>query len=176
MSATLLSSPCKRTTGRPSPPPRRSLHALCKECDGFVLPLTAGNTGFNPRTPCGVRRSPNRRPESRSLFQSTHSLRSATNNVAAAARMLWFQSTHSLRSATFPERAEVRRVPGFNPRTPCGVRRKLWLSMPLNPRFQSTHSLRSATRTRRRRREKGKFQSTHSLRSATCGCAGSVCF
>lgn len=55
MSATLLPSPCKRTTGRPSPPPRRPLHALCKECDGRKPANNNHHSGFNPRTPCRVR-------------------------------------------------------------------------------------------------------------------------
>ena len=57
------------------------------------------------------------------LFQSTHSLRSATRGRKNSFLPCWFQSTHSLRSAT-------------------GCKRKRFsLSS-----FQSTHSLRSATR------------------------------
>ena len=168
MSATLLSSPCKRTTGRPSPPPRRSLHALCKECDGFVLPLTAGNTGFNPRTPCGVRRLFPLPWLPRKSFQSTHSLRSATSQRgiillphlvsihALLAECDWRMNLHSSSLPRFNPRTPcgVRPMfpetpctsrPGFNPRTPCGVR-PWWMKLPPKPwRFQSTHSLRSAT-------------------------------
>nr|DAY99799.1 MAG TPA: hypothetical protein [Caudoviricetes sp.] len=36
------------------------------------------------------------------MFQSTHSLRSATSGSSACPVVHWFQSTHSLRSATFP--------------------------------------------------------------------------
>ena len=79
-----------------------------------------------------------------------------------------FQSTHSLRSATSSSVVISDITNGFNPRTPCGVRPVVsatiatqggvsihallaecdfWgLSNPLPPRsFQSTHSLRSAT-------------------------------
>ena len=122
MSATLLSSPCKRTTGRPSPPPRRSLHALCKECDGFVLPLTAGNTGFNPRTPCGVRPSNGCRPAFTRLFQSTHSLRSATSQRGIIL-LPHLVSIHALLAECDCSDIYVCVIQhGFNPRTPCGVR------------------------------------------------------
>ena len=81
--------------------------------------------GFNPRTPCGVRRgrvSAGRaifqvsihallaecdiimkgRACMPTLFQSTHSLRSATPGSLLYIYSVGFQSTHSLRSATAP--------------------------------------------------------------------------
>ena len=78
-----------------------SIHALLAECD-HIPPLSIP-------------------PEK--LFQSTHSLRSATGNISRCASLLW----------------------GFNPRTPCGVRPII--AHPIKPAqvFQSTHSLRSAT-------------------------------
>ena len=81
--------------------------------------------GFNPRTPCGVRRPFNTYAEKYVPFQSTHSLRSATGFLLPFNILTMFQSTHSLRSAT------TGREPG-----------------PLSEKFQSTHSLRSATRAR----------------------------
>ena len=101
-----------------------------------------------------------------------------------------FQSTHSLRSATSGWLRWGLSLHGFNPRTPCGVRR---LSVNLNVvciMFQSTHSLRSATKDSfslaiskkvsihallaecdsvrlQNRKANERFQSTHSLRSAT---------
>ncbi len=103
---------------------------------------------------------------------------------------LVFQSTHSLRSATEKPGQRIRAAPGFNPRTPCGVRLLNAGFVPLKALFQSTHSLRSATvlvaqaadgiagfnpRTPCGVRQVRKdpelelvaFQSTHSLRSAT---------
>ena len=125
-------------------------------------------TGFNPRTPCGVRQDGSPNTAHTTKFQSTHSLRSATEvfdklkSVALVsihallaecdltpcqkARIgYWFQSTHSLRSATGSFQGSRPSREGFNPRTPCGVR-----PMPPPPKtppskFQSTHSLRSAT-------------------------------
>ena len=77
-----------------------SIHALLAECDLNVplLPLTI--SGFNPRTPCGVRQNRPRLPTRTEKFQSTHSLRSATLNPVS----------HSIKGFR------------FNPRTPCGVR------------------------------------------------------
>ena len=77
---------------------------------------------FNPRTPCGVRPCPHRSTPSGALFQSTHSLRSATLHPTGPSWQRTFQSTHSLRSATIAI-------------TVCTS----------NHLFQSTHSLRSAT-------------------------------
>ena len=81
------------------------------------------------------------------LFQSTHSLRSATLEGMNCKSSLRFQSTHSLRSATDSALLKVAGGPRFNPRTPCGVRRQYAATWARNNAFQSTHSLRSATRT-----------------------------
>ena len=125
-----------------------SIHALLAECDGMPNLLIRrfewfqsthslrSATGlsnllrwrasrFNPRTPCGVRRT---------LAGSAH-----TDS--------WFQSTHSLRSATGTSRQYSYVRSGFNPRTPCGVRRGPGAGPATSARFQSTHSLRSATST-----------------------------
>ncbi len=82
---------------------------------------------FNPRTPCGVRLKKRYALRTVRRFQSTHSLRSATNPPARAKRpmgvsihallaecdqvhhagvccVVMFQSTHSLRSATHDRR------------------------------------------------------------------------
>lgn len=74
MSATLLPSPCKRTTGRPSLPHRRPLHTLRKECDGRKTANNNHHSGFNPRTPCGVRRCSCSGLFLNRLFQSTQAI------------------------------------------------------------------------------------------------------
>ena len=102
------------------------------------------------------------------MFQSTHSLRSATSGLMRSfykgavsihallaecdqwalfflCSLLTFQSTHSLRSATYMPRFRQLPVGCFNPRTPCGVRLSIHASIIKPLRFQSTHSLRSAT-------------------------------
>ena len=55
-----------------------SIHALLAECDTTSRKLEVYEDGFNPRTPCGVRHRTMRRSNPLTLFQSTHSLRSAT--------------------------------------------------------------------------------------------------
>ena len=80
------------------------------------------------------------------MFQSTHSLRSATyEDLLGDYHEMLFQSTHSLRSATLSVRGSRGEVPGFNPRTPCGVRPQVATAFISYLPFQSTHSLRSAT-------------------------------
>ena len=57
-----------------------------------------------------------------------------------------FQSTHSLRSATNMQPDGPPQSLSFNPRTPCGVRQTKTTKRKETIMFQSTHSLRSATR------------------------------
>ena len=78
---------------------------------------------FNPRTPCGVRRIVTDAFGPVAVFQSTHSLRSATMKTCWAGTMKCC----------------------FNPRTPCGVRHRDKWELFSPAEFQSTHSLRSAT-------------------------------
>ena len=56
-----------------------SIHALLAECDLFCGQSCAVSDGFNPRTPCGVRQGIKTMSNQINLFQSTHSLRSATD-------------------------------------------------------------------------------------------------
>ena len=147
-----------------------SIHALLAECD-ILLHIRLGwpLQSFNPRTPCGVRLFLFPCTRTPTQFQSTHSLRSATQKNARLGQLeqvsihallaecdtetgewscsqLRFQSTHSLRSATEMDRRLYDKVAvsihallaecdprivvdddcpdSFNPRTPCGVRRK----------------------------------------------------
>ena len=102
---------------------RVSIHALLAECDSVLTAPLNSTKCFNPRTPCGVR-------PYRSFALSDPEM---------------FQSTHSLRSATFPAGLGELHPRCFNPRTPCGVRHFATSKRPVSIRFQSTHSLRSAT-------------------------------
>ncbi len=78
-----------------------SIHALHTECDqnGAFISIQSG--GFNPRTPYGVRRAGATDRIVAYVFQSTHSIRSATKARQSLWPCLSFQSTHSIRSATF---------------------------------------------------------------------------
>ncbi len=61
-----------------------SIHALLAECDLLVSYLLLSELCFNPRTPCGVRRSSKSIFSNPGEFQSTHSLRSATETSQKA--------------------------------------------------------------------------------------------
>ena len=78
-------------------------------------------------------------------FQSTHPLRGATHSIAYLYECLEFQSTHPLRGATNVHYLYQFADIYFNPRTPCGVRRKRSKDMNAAVAFQSTHPLRGAT-------------------------------
>ena len=122
-----------------------SIHALLAECDLTPAEAEIYGAGFNPRTPCGVRRIHIASTRAHAMFQSTHSLRSATGSKASliircrvSIHALLAECDHRILSYRFL-------FPGFNPRTPCGVRRGQPHNNKLKERFQSTHSLRSAT-------------------------------
>ena len=145
-----------------------SIHALLAECDTF-----RGGPGFrfprfNPRTPCGVRPSSDTLPGESTTFQSTHSLRSATDSLEIKDEA-YPVSIHALLAECdfFFRRKRASDRSGFNPRTPCGVRRNPPVKLPGHGKFQSTHSLRSATCEPGTAETLEEFQSTHSLRSAT---------
>ena len=57
---------------------RVSIHALLVECDCSHALAIPECTGFNPRTPCGVRQYDVHHIDGNPMFQSTHSLWSAT--------------------------------------------------------------------------------------------------
>ena len=145
-----------------------SIHALLAECDvnHGIPPLIRRR--FNPRTPCGVRRGVQVFRIAFVRFQSTHSLRSATIPGTGCGRS-WPVSIHALLAECDASYLRWRQLgPGFNPRTPCGVRPRLARTTATDKRFQSTHSLRSATPCSIPCLTSWmSFQSTHSLRSAT---------
>ena len=131
--------------GTDDPNPTVSIHALLAECDLRILQGDFHHVRFNPRTPCGVRRHGTFCPPLTTLFQSTHSLRSATieRNKTMS---IYDVSIHALLAECDMMRVRQRSdVFGFNPRTPCGVRHTGREPGPLSEKFQSTHSLRSAT-------------------------------
>ena len=163
-------TPCgvrRRSTGHPRPPGRFqsthlvwgatastgstwpakwiSIHAPRVGCDQSRSGCYCPRRYFNPRTPCGVRRS------SKSLwlaiveFQSTHPVWGATVTPEAH-RPPGSISIHAPRVGCDAAKPPWRSgADYFNPRTPCGVRQ---LSPLLNKhlrRFQSTHPVWGAT-------------------------------
>ncbi len=144
-----------------------SIHALrvgcdfAQHCGGFV------GQGFNPRTPCGVRLLNNVWIVLDNEFQSTHSVWGATLGVCGT-HLRCGVSIHALRVGCDPWVAEITPLStvsihalrvgcdkkdenhyfrgfGFNPRTPCGVRRLLNCQGQKDYWFQSTHSVWGAT-------------------------------
>ena len=140
-----LLAECDAASSRPGCYYGVSIHALLAECDlistlHFTFPRC-----FNPRTPCGVRPRLRPLPKRKRRFQSTHSLRSATV-VGRNADARQVVSIHALLAECDHIYGPVTQdQTGFNPRTPCGVRRCCTSKKQKFMKFQSTHSLRSAT-------------------------------
>ena len=147
---------------------RVSIHALLAECDEDDAPAPQDHEGFNPRTPCGVRLRCISSGLNSYLFQSTHSLRSATEEMIAPNSCSPVSIHALLAECDLPRLKPDPRTTCFNPRTPCGVRQldgtyKVRQDLCFNPR---TPCGVRPLQARWRRLEK-LFQSTHSLRSAT---------
>ena len=109
--------------------------------------VTASRSNFNPRTPCGVRPLWSRAQAQRLLFQSTHPVRGATWQKLYEADKINI-SIHAPRAGCDPQgigtaarhqrisihapragcdqfgQIQVHKLHDFNPRTPCGVRRR----------------------------------------------------
>ena len=121
-----------------------SIHALLAECDRRGGPWPEPSKSFNPRTPCGVRPWQIPRRKGGTMFQSTHSLRSATVRDAnfrqhttvsihallaecdGAKLYEWMGNTVSIHALLAEcdclHALMVASGKSFNPRTPCGVR------------------------------------------------------
>ena len=116
----------------------QSTHSLRSATRTSFYPLSL--TGFNPRTPCGVRPGLDKASVRDLLFQSTHSLRSATavfDNLMAGMDV----SIHALLAeCDLPGLASIPDQSGFNPRTPCGVR-QLVVVLTCHPSVVSIHAL-----------------------------------
>ncbi len=119
---------------------------------------------FNPRPPCGGRRSgqPSLPPPAK--FQSTSSVRRTTLCLSRIIRRGQFQSTSSVRRTTTDTRACPAAGKDFNPRPPCGGRRPQTADTVRVQRFQSTSSVRRTTCTDFIRRQTAAI-SIHVLRA-----------
>ena len=139
-----------------------SIHALLAECDCRLNHTIYSAVCFNPRTPCGVRLFVPPMDCSCMMFQSTHSLRSATA-VLTTQYIVPSVSIHALLAeCDFLFHLWIAPVRCFNPRTPCGVRLWRFLDLNCSTWFQSTHSLRSATSGNKPRNNK-TIVSIHAL-------------
>ena len=190
----------------------QSTHSL-RSATGDCASYSSVSSSFNPRTPCGVRLNIESSSDEEEEEVSIHALlaecdqwllsRGYTPTVSIHALLAecdqWLLSRgytptvsiHALLAECDTSNRPLRRCfTRFNPRTPCGVRRRRPVPGAWTSRFQSTHSLRSATVVVAKSNE-GQvvsihallaecdgspgptwmgwtvFQSTHSLRSAT---------
>ena len=123
---------------------------------------------FNPRAPCGVRRSKKARAAPTPTFQSTHPLRGATFFYLLGVVGSIISIHAPLAGCDIPAVWIVIANQNFNPRTPCGVRRHCRrdgqrAAGHFNPRTPCgvRHCLRQCCNRR------CSFQSTHPLRGAT---------
>ena len=117
-----------------------SIHALLAECDWSTRCWRPSAMSFNPRTPCGVRRYTIDPEKLTSMFQSTHSLRSATFyffNLSFPGEV----SIHALLAeCDGPDINLSLTAKGFNPRTPCGVRLSMFTPV-VRSKTVSIHAL-----------------------------------
>ena len=99
-----------------------SIHALLAECDTAEQQVRYALRRFNPRTPCGVRPGSERPAGYLQTFQSTHSLRSATDFRVFGQRAVEVSIHALLAECDGLSPTLSAPLPCFNPRTPCGVR------------------------------------------------------
>ena len=128
---------------------RISIHAPLAGCDTVKNTVNTTDFNFNPRTPCGVRHSRSPQTRNRVIFQSTHPLRGATVQNSLSARYADISIHAPLAGCDDSDYKCHRSNQYFNPRTPCGVRRRVSPSRVRRLTFQSTHPLRGATRRNR---------------------------
>ena len=122
-----------------------SIHAPLAGCDSKRFNSSSVHLYFNPRTPCGVR--PVNFPSLKFSFrfQSTHPLRGATLVLYLTYYVVVISIHAPLAGCDTLSVYLAIRSYNFNPRTPCGVRRKVQSNIRGRRQFQSTHPLRGAT-------------------------------
>ena len=121
-----------------------SIHAPLAGCDAITMSFHSISLHFNPRTPCGVRRSSSRAYSPETYFNPRTPCGVRRLKCDGSTVTFEFQSTHPLRGATF-----------------------LRTCVMMHDKFQSTHPLRGATRLVISLLRTLRFQSTHPLRGAT---------
>ena len=109
-------------------------------------PEVISPSSFNPRAPCGARRT---------IDHIRHSLTLVSIHAPRMGRDLWGV-------------ANPRQHDRFNPRAPCGARLRDDLAGPEAFMFQSTRPMRGATTNMLRKNNGIEFQSTRPMRGATC--------
>ena len=112
-----------------------SIHALLAECDPDLAPAGQKRRGFNPRTPCGVRLE-TVKSNNTVLAVSIHALLAECDVETASLLVARRVSIHALLAECDPRLSSRENdFSSFNPRTPCGVRRRLPQRGPVPPGF-----------------------------------------
>ena len=122
-----------------------SIHALLAECDKRMLLCLQQTIVSIHALLAECDRARHTTLRAYRLFQSTHSLRSATffgGQIRAVSDCFNPRTPCGVRHSSQLPQGEAR---SFNPRTPCGVRLAYPTDGIVFKLFQSTHSLRSAT-------------------------------
>ena len=135
--------PLRGATNRPGAAKPRiaiSIHAPLAGCDTATLTWQRSYEQFQSTHPLRGATDAAGGPTAKTRrFQSTHPLRGATQVLRLTELLsLVFQSTHPLRGATTRSWNTALFMVNFNPRTPCGVRRKTYSTLKIvihfNPR------------------------------------------
>ncbi len=123
---------------------------------------------FYPRSPCGERLAKRCSCSVKTVI-SIHALLAESDLGAkvSACNYISFLSTLSLRRATLHHQRAVKKQCYFYPRSPCGERHCLCVTIPPSIKFLSTLSLRRATGELGSALDPYLFLSTLSLRRAT---------
>ena len=122
-----------------------SIHAPRAGSDISFSFLLTGKIYFNPRSPCGERRVCRSLTAKRFTFQSTLPVRGATCDIQYL-KLTAFISIHAPRAGSDLYCIYFSGYqPHFNPRSPCGERRRLSLLCNSRSKFQSTLPVRGAT-------------------------------
>ena len=100
---------------------------------------------FNPRTPCGVRPGSGRAPRHADAISIHAPLAGCDYDLPRQFRIIGISIHAPLAGCDCPSTKSTRGFAHFNPRTPCGVRLFVRLSLEEELAFQSTHPLRGAT-------------------------------
>ena len=116
---------CDNTNGSAFDIASISIHASHAGCDCSPSINSYSHGYFNPRIPCGMRQYQRRQSRQEDEFQSTHPMRDATRGCCDGhvRRMISIHASHAGCDVIENNKRQFRE--NFNPRIPCGMRRKI---------------------------------------------------
>ena len=122
-----------------------SIHAPRVGSDGYVAVFRDDENDFNPRSPCGERRSARQDCQQGSDFNPRSPCGERLFTTHILRHLVRFQSTLPVWGATHDRRLGGRQCQNFNPRSPCGERPLIAVLTPAERSFQSTLPVWGAT-------------------------------